>query len=166
MKAINHKTITRKYIHFSIGMLICISLTIFSFLAFAHTSHRENEKISEMTKRYDDMYVNQIHLTEKVDSLSNYIQMLGGDDYINQQPLQRIVSERKMQLSTVLSNDENKDAILYKKLSNQINDFLSTKEDIRRAVIDENLVKGDLQRCIEDNKEASRKLKIGSISLN
>ena len=92
--------------------------------------------------------------------------MLGGDDHINQITLQRIVSDRKMLLNSVLDDVINENAILYKKLSGQINEFLNTKEQIRRSTIEENLVRGDLQRCNEDNKEATHKLTIGSISLN
>lgn len=59
---------------------------------------------------------------------------------------------------------DSKDVLLYKKLASQINVFLDTKEAIRKAVIEESLVRKDVQ-CIRDNKQATRKLTLGNISV-
>ena len=37
--------------------------------------------------------------------------------------------------------------------------------ETRKAVIEESLVRKDLMRCIQDNKQATRKLTLGNISV-
>lgn len=89
----------------------------------------------------------------------------GSNDRLNQVVLQKVISTRKMELIEELQIMDSKDVLLYKKLASQINVFLDTKEAIRKAVIEESLVRKDLMRCIQDNKQATRKLTLGNISV-
>ncbi|MFK2358334.1 type VI secretion system transmembrane protein TssQ [Bacteroides fragilis] len=132
---------------------------------FIHTNGSEYKLMESKTQEYDKIYARQIALVDKVDSLYNYLVLMGSNDRLNQVVLQKVISTRKMELIEELQIMDSKDVLLYKKLASQINVFLDTKEAIRKAVIEESLVRKDLMRCIQDNKQATRKLTLGNISV-
>lgn len=66
-----------------------------------------------------------------------------------------------MELIEELQRMDTKDVLIYNNLASQINVFLETKEAIRKAVIEESLVRNDLMRCVQDNKQVSLKTDIG-----
>ena len=122
-------------------------------------------KMKSKTEEYDKIYAGQIALVDKVDSLYNYLSLMGSNEQLNQIMLQKVVSTRKMELIEELQRMDTKDVLIYNNLASQINVFLETKEAIRKAVIEESLVRNDLMRCVQDNKQAARKLTLGNISV-
>lgn len=58
-----------------------------------------------------------------------------------------------------------RDVRLYQKLMSEVNVFLGVKDSIRMAKTEEGLIKTDLLKCTEDNKQASRQLTIGGITV-
>ena len=83
---------------------------------------------------------------------------------INDLLLQSVVSNRKMQLQNQINALDEKDFLLYKKLAGNINVFLGVKDSIRLAEKEESIVREDLMRCVKENREISRKLKVGGIT--
>lgn len=165
MKAKNSEKIIRGYLEFAGGLLISTALSMALLTGFIHTNGSEYKLMESKTQEYDKIYARQIALVDKVDSLYNYLVLMGSNDRLNQVVLQKVISTRKMELIEELQIMDSKDVLLYKKLASQINVFLDTKEAIRKAVIEESLVRKDLMRCIQDNKQATRKLTLGNISV-
>lgn len=165
MKAKNSEKIIRGYLEFAGGLLISTALSMALLTGFIHTNESEYKLMESKTQEYDKIYARQIALVDKVDSLYNYLVLMGSNDRLNQVVLQKVISTRKMELIEELQIMDSKDVLLYKKLASQINVFLDTKEAIRKAVIEESLVRKDLMRCIQDNKQATRKLTLGNISV-
>lgn len=165
MKAKNSEKIVRGYLEFAGGLLISTALSMALLTGFIHTNGSEYKLMESKTKEYDKIYARQISLVDKVDSLYNYLLLMGSNDRLNQVMLQKVVSTRKMELIEELQSMDAKDVRIYNNLASQINEFLDTKEAIRKAVIEEGLVRNDLMRCIQDNKQAARKLTLGNISI-
>ena len=165
MKAKNSEKIIRGYLEFAGGLLISTALSMALLTGFIHTNGSEYKLMESKTQEYDKIYARQIALVDKVDSLYNYLVLMGSNDRLNQVVLQKVISTCKMELIEELQIMDSKDVLLYKKLASQINVFLDTKEAIRKAVIEESLVRKDLMRCIQDNKQATRKLTLGNISV-
>ena len=65
-----------------------------------------------------------------------------------------------------LEGMNNSDVRLHKRLMSQINTFLAVQYSIRTARTEEDMVKSDLMKCMEDNKQTTRKLTIGGITVN
>ena len=166
MKAKNYKTIIKSYRSFFLGLMTCVVLSIGTFVLFVQIIEYESDRINIMADSYDQIHMRQIEIVEKVDSLCNYILMRGREDYVNQITLQRITSERKLQLNEKLNIMEPADVYLYKKLYPQINEFLITKESIRDISVEEDLMRNDLTRCIRDDEQALRLLTLSSITAN
>lgn len=162
MKAKNQATIRRGYLLFSVGLATSVFIAIFTLFCFIRTASHETVKISEKTGEYDQIYLNQLKMAEKVDSLYNYFLLLNSSEQLNQTVLQRVVSTRKMQLLDALDSMEPGDVLLYRKLASRINEFLDIREAIRKVYEEERIVKEDLLRCIQDNKQAARQLSTGT----
>lgn len=162
MKAKNSTLIAKGYLRFGSGLIIGVLLSIFVLFGFIRTNTSEYKLMEFKTREYDKVHARQIGLVDKVDSLYNYLLLMGSNDRLNQVMLQNIVSTRKMELIEELEQMDTKDVQLYNLMASQINVFLETKELIRKATIEEGLVKNDLMRCIQDNKQAARKLTLGS----
>lgn len=165
MKAKNSEKIISGYLKFAGGLLISTTLSMALLTGFIRTNGSEYKLMESKTDEYDKVYARQIALVDKVDSLYNYLLLMGSNDRLNQVMLQKVVSTRKMELMEELQKMDAKDVLIYNNLASQINVFLDTKEAIRKAVIEESLVRNDLMRCIQDNKQAARKLTLGNISV-
>lgn len=150
---------------FAGGLLLSTALSMALLTGFIRTNGSEYKLMESKTAEYDKIYARQIALVDKVDSLYNYLLLMGSNDRLNQVMLQKVVSTRKMELMEELESMDEKDVRIYNNLASQINVFLDTKEAIRKAVIEESLVRNDLMRCIQDNKQAARKLTLGNISI-
>lgn len=164
MKAKNSKQIAKDYLKFGMGLVISTSLAVSTLFGFIRTNGSEYKLMEAKTKEYDKIHAKQIGLVDKVDSLYNYLLLMGSNDRLNQLMLQKVVSTRKMELIEELDAMDAKDVQIYNLMAAQINVFLETKEAIRKAAIEEGLGKNDLMRCIQDNKQAARKLTLGSIN--
>ena len=165
MKAKNSEKIIHVYLKFAGGLFISTALSMTLLAGFIHTNSSEYKLMKSKTEEYDKIYAGQIALVDKVDSLYNYLSLMGSNEQLNQIMLQKVVSTRKMELIEELQRMDTKDVLIYNNLASQINVFLETKEAIRKAVIEESLVRNDLMRCVQDNKQAARKLTLGNISV-
>lgn len=162
MKAKNYKTIRLGYFRFFGGLLASVAIACLFLWGFLSTAVHEAGEIERRNEAYNRTYLQQIQLTEKVDSLYNYFQLLGSNEPVNQVVLQRVVSTRKMQFIDAIEILDPADVLLYKGLASRINDFLSVREAIRKVKEEERIVREDLLRCIQDNKQAARKLSAGA----
>lgn len=62
-----------------------------------------------------------------------------------------------------LGSMDERDCMIYRKLVNDLNIFLRIKDSIRIVSIQESLVREDLLRCVDENKQISRKLSAGGL---
>ena len=164
MKAKNYKEVAHRYLIFTVGMVVTVAFFILICGCFIYTTKVEHSRIMTKTIVFDQIHSNQIDVVDRVDSLYTYMALINSDERVNNMALQSVVSSRKMQLLEHLSSMSSSDVRLYSNLMEQMNDFLDIKENIRTLTVQEQLVKGDLQRCINDNKQASRKLIIGGVN--
>jgi hypothetical protein len=127
------------------------------------TSSIEVQGILDKTEEYDKIYTNQLMLIESVDSIYQYTSLLNTSPQINDILLQSIISTRKMNLLDYLNSMDERDCRIYKKVINDLNVFLKIKDSIRITSIQEELVRSDLLRCVDENKQVSRKLSAGGL---
>ena len=116
------------------------------------------------TVEYDNIYSAELNMVVAVDSIYQYMSLMNSSPKINDLLLQSVVSNRKMQLQNQINALDEKDFLLYKKLAGNINVFLGVKDSIRLAEKEESIVREDLMRCVKENREISRKLKVGGIT--
>jgi len=164
MRAQNSKDILTGYLQFAGYLAITVSIGVIIYWTYLQTSKTEVERIVNKTEEYDRVYVRQIELSGRIDSLYQYTTLFNTN--MNDALLHNSVSKRKQEILTSLDEMNNSDVRLHKRLISQINTFLAVKDSIRTARTEEDLVKKDLQKCMEDNKQTTRKLTIGGITIN
>lgn len=164
MRAKNSKEIYRAYWQFAGYLVACVSIGVLVYWSYLQTSRTEVERIVNKTEEYDRIYVQQIELASRIDSLYDYTTKFNTN--LNDALLQNSVSKRKQEILISLEGMNNSDVRLHKRLMSQINTFLAVKDSIRTARLEEDLVKTDLMKCMEDNKQTTRKLTIGGITVN
>jgi hypothetical protein len=128
------------------------------------TASTEVKMIMAKTMEYDNIYSAELNMAAAVDSIYQYMSLMNSSPKINDLLLQSVVSNRKMQLQNRINGLDERDFLLYKKLAGNINVFLGVKDSIRLAEKEESVVREDLLRCVRENREISRKLKVGGIT--
>lgn len=164
MKSKNNEDVRKGMLRFSYYLAGTVFLAICIFFGFMKTSAIEVSKIMDKTKEYDKIQMQQVRFTESVDSIYHYIQLLNSDPKINNVLLYNYVSDKKIRLVNQTGAMQERDVRFYKKLSQQMNTFLETKDSIRIAKRDEEMVRMDLARCISDNKQITRRISIGGLT--
>lgn len=164
MKARNNQEITKGYLTFSLFLAFCVAIGVANYYCFLQTSKVEVGRIVEKTEEYDKIYIQQIELVSRIDSLYQYMLLFNTNK--NDAMLQNLVSKRKQEILASMEDMNGRDIKMYQRLMSQVNSFLSAKDSIRILGAEEDLIRIDLKKCMEENKQASRKLTIGSITLN
>lgn len=164
MRTLNYKEITLGYFKFAGYLAACVAVGVLIYWSYLRTTKTEVDKIVDKTMEYDRIYVQQIELASRIDSLYDYTNKFNTN--LNDALLLNSISKRKQEILTSLDGMSSRDVRLYLKLMTQMNTFLSVKDSIRFARTEEDLVKSDLIKCMEDNKQTTRKLTIGGITVN
>lgn len=162
MKAKNRKEVTAAWLKFSLFLIGTVIMAVVIFYCYIHTSVVELRRIEHKTLEYDRIYSLQLETTAKVDSLVYLVHLLNSNERINDVLLQNMISSKKMGLLSHLEKMPEKDVRLYKMVALQFNSFLNAKDSIRLLSIEEQMIKEDLIRCINNNKAVARQLSIGS----
>lgn len=161
VKPQNNKDIWKAYRVFSLYLAGSVSIAVLIYSFYINTSIVEVDRILAKTEESDKIVVQQIELTQKIDSLYAYTAMFNTN--LNDGLLLNAVSKRKQDVLTDIEKLNAKDAKLYHALMQEINIFLSVKDSIRLLRIEEDLVKTDLQKCMDNNKNAMRSINLGKI---
>lgn len=164
MKPLNNNTVRKGYLRFSGFLIICVAVSVFCFYSYMKTASTEVKMIMAKIVEYDNIYSAELNMVVAVDSIYQYMSLMNSSPKINDLLLQSVVSNRKMQLQNQINALDEKDFLLYKKLAGNINVFLGVKDSIRLAEKEESIVREDLMRCVKENREISRKLKVGGIT--
>lgn len=164
MNARNSKDVYKAMITFCSYLVASIALGVCIFACFMKTSSVEVYKILAKTQEYDFIQTQQVNMTESVDTLYFYSSLLNSDPKINNSLMYNVISGRKLHLINTASSMTEKDCRLYKRLTDQINTFLSIKDSIRLAMTEEEMIRADLLRCISDNRKVTRQMAVGGLT--
>ena len=160
MKAENNKEVRKGYLRFTGFLILIVSCTVCALYGFMKTSSVEVSKILTKTGEYDRVYM---QLMESMDSVINYISLLNTSPKINDLLLQNVISRKKIILMERMGMMNDKDCKLYNKVITDLNTLLSIKDSIRMLTMQEEMVRSDLIRCVDENKQVSRKLSAGGL---
>ena len=164
MRAKNSKDVTIGYFKFSGYLMASVFTGVLIYFCYIHTSNTEVTRILDKTVEYDKIYVQQIDLSNRIDSLYSYTTMFNTN--LNDVHLLRSVSKRKQEIISTMDNMNGRDVRLYQKLMSEVNVFLSVKDSIRLTKTEEDMIRTDLLKCVEENRQTSRRLTIGGITIN
>ena len=158
MRAQNQTAINTGYLKFFAFLLASVSIGVLIYFSFMRTSEVEINRIVEQTAEYSRVHVRQIELTNRIDELYHYISLLNTGR--NDVHLMNAISRRKQEIISMMSDVNNRDVRLHQQLMSQMAVFLNLKDEIRHVSIEEDLVRADLLQCIEENRQATRRINI------
>lgn len=163
MKAINHTSVFKGYLLFSVCMALVVGLFVFMNYCFVSTTRSEDSRIGTRSVVFDRTFDRQNQFVDRVDSLYNYMALINSSYRVNDILVQNAVSTRKMQLLGDMEQLDAKDVLLYRSLMEKINMLLTVKDSIRILKNREQTLREDLQRCIDADRQAARKLSLESV---
>lgn len=162
MKAKNSKEVTKGYLLFALTISLAILTGTGCIYALMYTAGKEVADIESRLTEYDAAFVRQISISEKTDSLFNNLSLLNSEERLSMMIIQNRISTQKMQILDLLSQMNKEDAAVYHRMSDKINSVLQTKDSIKILSVQEQLLKKELQRCIQDHRSANRNRYIGN----
>lgn len=164
MRSQNHHEVSKAYRQFSGYLVIGVAIAVLSFLFYRHTAQIEVARIVTKTDEYDKIYARQTEIIHQIDSLYFYTTLLNTN--LNDAALMNVANRRKQELLSEIGKMNTGDVRLHKMLLMKYNGFLSVKDSIRILKLEEELVKSDLMKCMEENRTIARKLRMGGITIN
>jgi len=124
MKPKNNKEIWKSYWLFSFYLVCSVGIAVLVYSLYVKTSKVEVNQIVSKTEESDKIYVQQIELTQKIDSLYKYTTMFNTN--LNDGLLLNAVSKRKQDILTDIEKLSDKDAKLYTTLMMNLRSILSS----------------------------------------
>ena len=165
-EAENIKEIRRGYFKYASVLIPCVAVFTVAAYCFLHTAGVEMRSMDVKMVDYDRIYSKQIEIAAKADSLYINVVQLGSNPTLNYQKMQSVISSGKISIISELGAIPDRDGRLYRNLFGKLNTFLAVKDSIRTLSDRQTLAKADLRRCLEDNRQASRRIAIGGIVVN
>ncbi|MDR2804996.1 MAG: type VI secretion system transmembrane protein TssQ [Dysgonamonadaceae bacterium] len=159
MQVKNSKDVSRGYWSFSLYLASCVAVGVCAWFSYLRTSEIEVKRIVDKTKEYDAIYLQQTDITFQIDTLYRYAGLFNSN--LNDERLQGAVSWRKQAILAGLDKLDRRDVRLHRKLMGGMNTFLNAKDSIRILRDEETMIKSELRKCMEENRQASRKITIG-----
>ena len=159
MNVQNNKDVQKAILHFSAYLLCSVALAVCMYASFMKASVVEMRQILAKSAVYDQLHITQIIQTERIDSIYYYSTLVDPDNMQINQPLMiNSLSMRTSQFQKSLEEMNSEDCLIYKRLSLQMDDFFKLKDSIRTAEVKLNLLRNDYTRCINSNRDLSRRL--------
>lgn len=155
MKAQNHKEIVASYLKFAVFLVVTVFISVLSMFFFFRTADAEYRNIALKTREYDAIRSVQLEAVTKVDSLIDQLSLMGRNKNLNEGLLLDVVSRKKLTLQRFLENTDDENVRLHLMMVSQLSDFLRVKDSVRSVSTQLRMVKEDLIRCIESNKNAT-----------
>jgi hypothetical protein len=164
MKAKNNSDVLRAIVCFSAYLLSSVVLAVGIYSSFMQTSMVEINAILKQTNSYDLVMMQQLRLTESVDSIYYYSTLLNSEDvYVNQSAMYNVLSARTIAFNNELEGMSSDDCLVYKKLGNKLGDLFLLKDSIRISQVEQEALRDEYVRCINRNKDMTQRLFTGSI---
>lgn len=164
MKPLNNDTIRKAYFRFSCFLIGSVAIAVLSFYSYLRIQSEEIRVVMAKKIEYDRFYSTELNMVASVDSIYQYMKLFNTSHKINDLLLQRVISSKKQAMQHLMNDMNERDCYLYRKLMESTNTLLSAKDSIRIIKKEEDIVRDDLSRCVKENREISRKLKVGGIT--
>ncbi|KGN75108.1 hypothetical protein HQ47_04210 [Porphyromonas macacae] len=164
MKALNRKDIIRTYCKFAEYMMYLVVTTLFCVHFFLKTSRVEINQIKQVSKESGHIYNEQITISEKLTDIFNTYRSLETSPNANPDFFMNSIASKKMEISNIINELPQKDVQLHKLILSQMDEFLRTRDSISGLRRIEEVIKNDVIRCNEENKNITRRLSVGRLS--
>ena len=158
MNAQNNKAVIKAIVHFTAFLLCSVGLAVCMFASFMKTSVVEMRLIFDKSAAYDQLHMKQVILTESIDSIYYYSNLVQPNSYINHSLMLNTLSTRSILFDKELESIGGDDCLIYKQLSTNMDDFFKLKDSIRTSELQLELLRDEYRRCMNNIKDMNRRL--------
>ncbi|MDO4230153.1 MAG: type VI secretion system TssO [Capnocytophaga sp.] len=164
MKALNRKEVFISYLNFTKYMILLVIMALVCVFVFFKTASSEITKIQSLGKENQRIFDEQITLSDNFDELLQTYQSLDLVQEGNTPFLMNSVSTKKLNIGNSLQKVPQKDVTVHAHIVQQMDKVMKTRDSINVLRQTESVYKNDVIRCTEENKQITRKVKIGRLS--
>lgn len=164
MKALNRREVFISYLNFTKYMVLLVIMALACVFVFFKTASTEITKIQSLGRVNQDIFDQQIQLSDNFDELLQTYQSLDLVEDGNIPFLMNSISNRKLTIGTSLEKLPKNDVKIHSHLIEKMDKVLKTRDSINALRQTESIYKNDVIRCTEENKQITRKVKIGRLS--
>ena len=158
MNAKNNKDVIKAILYFTAYLLCSVGLAVCIFALYMMTSVVEMRLIFDKSAAYDQLHMKQVILTESIDSIYYYSNLVQPNTYINHSLMLNTLSTRSILFEKELENIGDDDCLIYKRLSANMDDFFKLKDSIRTSELQLDLQRDEYRRCMNNVKDMNRRL--------
>jgi len=158
MNAENNKAVVRAILIFTAYLLCAVGLAVCLFASFMKTSVVEMRLIFDKSAAYDQLQMKQVILTESIDSIYYYSNLVQPNSYINHSLMLNTLSTRSILLNKTIENMNGDDCLIYKRLSSNMDNFFMLKDSIRTSELQLDILREEYRRCMNNVNDMNRRL--------
>lgn len=145
-------------------MILLVITTLACAFVFFKTASAEITKIQFLGKENQRIFDEQVTLSDNFDDLLQTYQSLDLAQEGNTSFLMNAISNKKLNIDVSLKKIPQKDVTIHAHIIQQMNKVMKTRDSINALKQTEGIYKNDVIRCVEENKQITRKVKIGKLS--
>lgn len=135
--------------------LLCLSLTCILFLFQSHS--KQQQRISQEEKAFNELQNQQFVLSGKIDSLVRDLRLLNSGQVENNMYLMSSVNIRRMDLERTYRNTDTSAFIVYGRIIGQIRNSIMLKDSIGLLSNQETFMRNALNACISSYNRSQKK---------
>lgn len=154
MQAQNRKEINRafgQFLAWFVGLTILLLGCVYAFLK---TGSYEVDRLTEQRQQFEEVFLMDAVLAEKVDSLYADMTLLNTARIANGRQLERVITKEKDEIAKIVAQKQQIQSYfgVYGRLSGHINEMLILKDSLSKAIADETTARTELTECLNYNR--------------
>ncbi|MFD2934966.1 type VI secretion system TssO [Spirosoma flavum] len=161
MKSLNHKEISQAFNRFMAWFASLLLVTITCVYSYVKTSSNQLSRLSQQKEAFDQIFLRDAMLTDKVDSLYNYMSLLNTDRIRDDRQMQRLITKKKEEFTKLVTQQQKTQRyfVVYNRLFSHINEMLLMKDSLNKAMVEEGDLRDELKDCLRRAVEEHRQRK-------
>ena len=154
MQAQNAKEINRAFGRFLAWFAGLTILLLGSVYAFLKTGTYQMHRLTEQRQHFEEVFLMDAVLAEKVDSLYADMILLNTSRITNGRQMERIITKEKEDIAEIVAQHQQLQGYfgVYSRLSGHVNEMLILKDSLSKAIADESTARAELTDCLNYNQ--------------
>ncbi len=158
MQVQNRKEINRafgRFLAWFASLIILLLLCVYSFL---RTGTYQVDRLSEQRQQFEEVFLMDAILAEKVDTLYADLSLLNTGRIANDRQMQRVITKEKEEMAKIVAQKQQLQGYfgVYGRLSGHVNEMLILKDSLSKAIADETTTRNDLTDCLNYNRRRKK----------
>ena len=158
MQAQNRKEINRAFGRFLAWFASLTILLMGCAYTFLQTGTYQIDRLTEQRQHFEEVFLMDAVLAEKVDSLYADMTLLNTARIINGRQMERVITKEKEEIAKIVAQKQQVQGYfgVYSRLSGHVNEMLILKDSLSKAIADETIARTELTDCLTYNRRRKK----------